>query len=161
MPIWKAVSNGYFRDTLCLCVQKGDGGVAPVSWAGCDSWLRVDIKSFHPEVKASTLVKQFQRHSHFNLKIKRVLLAVAQRSSQPVNPTKPAPPRPLKPTKILKHVKPVNHMEPLKPVNVMKPLKPVNLKKPLKPVNPTKPLKPMNPTKPLKPANHRILFGNH
>ena len=48
----------------------GDGGVAMVvrvSWAGCGVRVKVDIKSFHSEVKASKSVKRFQRYRHFKL----------------------------------------------------------------------------------------------
>ncbi len=42
---------------------RGGGGVAPVRrgwWDGCDARMKVDIKSFNPEVKASKSVKRFQ-----------------------------------------------------------------------------------------------------
>ena len=54
--------------TPVLSVRAGGGGVAPVVgvwWAGCGARMKVDIKSFHPEVKASKSVKRFQRYSHF------------------------------------------------------------------------------------------------
>ncbi len=47
---------------------RGGGGVAPVlgvRWAGCDARMKVDIKSFHSDVKASKSVKRFQKYSHF------------------------------------------------------------------------------------------------
>ncbi len=53
-----------------LSERGGGGGVAPVvgvCWAGCDARAKVNIKSFHPEVKASKSVKRFQRYSHFKL----------------------------------------------------------------------------------------------
>ncbi len=50
--------------------KRGGGGVASVVrgwWGGSDARMKVDIKSFHPEVKASKSVKRFQRYSHFKL----------------------------------------------------------------------------------------------
>ncbi len=32
--------------------------------------MKVDIKSFYPEVKASKSVKRFQRYSHFKARVK-------------------------------------------------------------------------------------------
>ncbi len=46
-----------------LFTRAGGGGAAPVVRA---RWL-LDIKSFHPEVKASKSVERFQRYSHFKI----------------------------------------------------------------------------------------------
>ena len=38
-----------------------------VWWAGYEATVKLDIKSFHPKVKAPKLVKRFQRYSHFKI----------------------------------------------------------------------------------------------
>ena len=53
-----------------LSTRAGGGGAAPVMrvwWAGCLARVKVDIKSFHPVVKASKSVKRFERYGHFKI----------------------------------------------------------------------------------------------
>ena len=43
-------------------------GVRDLLQADCKACVKVDIRSFHPEVKVSKLVKWFKRYSHFKIR---------------------------------------------------------------------------------------------
>ncbi len=57
--------------TAVLSERDGVGGSAPVErvwWAGFHARMKVDIKSFLTEVKASKPVRRFERYSHFKIR---------------------------------------------------------------------------------------------
>ncbi len=59
------------HESSVLSEEAGGGDAAPgvrVPQAGCWARMKVDIKSFHPEVKVSKSVEQFQRYSHFKIR---------------------------------------------------------------------------------------------